>query len=126
MRMSVRGSRLFANGSLYVQLVEALRSEVARMPAGDRVDSETKLTKRFEVSRFTIARALEILVEEGVMIRRQGLGAFVAPPTLKRAPSNLLSFSEAVAAAGYEASQRLLTFGPATWRADLPYNKMRR
>ena len=122
-RMSLRRSRLFANGPLYAQLVEALRGEVARMLPGDRVDSETKLTKRFGVSRFTIARALEILVEEGVLIRRQGLGTFVAPPTLKRAPSYLLSFSEAVAAAGYKASQRLLAFAPAAWRADLPYDQ---
>jgi GntR family transcriptional regulator len=73
------------------------------------------------VSRFTVAKALEILSQEGALTRRQGLGTFVAAPPLKRAPSYLLSFSEAVAAAGHRPSQRLLGFGPTSWRDDLPY-----
>ncbi len=53
--------------------------------------------------------------------RRQGLGSFVAAPTLKRAPSYLLSFTEAVSAQGRVATHRLLGFGPAPWRDTLPY-----
>lgn len=106
---------------LYRQLVEELRAEVAKRAVGDRIQSEPKLAQRFGVSRFTVARAIEILVEEGLVRRRQGLGSFVAPPALARAPSYLSSFTEAVEAQGRTASHRLLNFGPTEWREDLPY-----
>ena len=78
---------------LYRQVVDRLRREIAGMPPGARIDSEPQLTKRFGVSRLTVARAIEILVDEGLVNRRQGLGSFVAAPTLKRAPAYLLTFA---------------------------------
>ena len=106
---------------LYRQLVEELRADVAKRAVGDKIDSEPKLAQRFGVSRFTVARAFEILVEEGLIRRRQGLGSFVAPPSLVRPPSYLASFTEAVEAQGRTASHRLLSFGSADWREGLPY-----
>jgi GntR family transcriptional regulator len=106
---------------LYRRLVEELRADVARRAVGDRIESEPKLARRFGVSRFTVARAIELLVEEGLVRRRQGSGTFVAPPSLARAPSYLSSFTEAVEAQGRTPSHRLLRFGPADWREGLPY-----
>jgi GntR family transcriptional regulator len=101
--------------------VEELRAAVAKRAVGDRIDSEPKLARRFGVSRFTVARALEILVDEGLIRRRQGLGSFVAPPALVRAPSYLSSFTEAVEAQRRTASHRLLSFRSTDWREGLPY-----
>lgn len=116
------GLRAFASERpLYRRLVEALRAEIANRAVGDKIDSEPKLAQRFGVSRFTVARAIEVLVEEGLVRRRQGSGSFVAPPALVRAPSYLSSFTEAVEAQGRTASHRLLNFGPAEWREGLPY-----
>ena len=106
---------------LYRQLVEELRADIAKRGVGDRIDSEPKLAQRFGVSRFTVARAIEVLVDEGLVRRRQGLGSFVAPPSLVRAASYLSSFTEAVEAQGRRASHRLLSFGLADWREGLPY-----
>ena len=78
---------------LYRQVVDRLRREIAGMPPGARIDSEPQLTKRFGVSRLTVARAIEILIDEGLVSRRQGLGSFVAAPTLKRAPAYLQTFA---------------------------------
>jgi GntR family transcriptional regulator len=108
---------------LYLQVVDGLRVDIANKAPGDKVDSEPQLSKRFGVSRFTITRAIEILVDEGLISRRQGLGTFVAAPPLKRAPSYLSSFSEAVSSAGRVASHRVLAFGPTPWREGLPYRE---
>jgi GntR family transcriptional regulator len=108
---------------LYLQLVDSLRADIATKSAGDRVDSEPRLSRRFGVSRFTVTRAIEILVEEGLISRRQGLGTFVAPAPLKRAPSYLSSFSEAVSTAGRVASHRVLAYEPTRWRESLPYRE---
>ncbi|MFZ2104036.1 MAG: GntR family transcriptional regulator [Roseiarcus sp.] len=79
---------------LYRQVVDRLRREIAGMPAGARIDSEPQLTNRFGVSRLTVARAIESLVDEGLVDRRQGLGSFVAAPTLKRAPAYLQTLAD--------------------------------
>jgi GntR family transcriptional regulator len=42
--------------------------------------SETELSQRYEVSRATIREALSQLEQRGVVIRRHGVGTFVAPP----------------------------------------------
>lgn len=106
---------------LYRQLVDRLRIDLASKVPGDRIDSEPQLAKRFGVSRFTVTRAIEILVDEGLVNRRQGLGSFVAAPPLRRTPSYLFSFTETVLSQGRVASQRLLKFGPVAWRVGLPY-----
>jgi DNA-binding transcriptional MocR family regulator len=59
---------------LYHQLVDWLRSDIAHRAVGDRIDSEPLLAERFGVSRFTVTRAIEILVDEGLVRPRQGLG----------------------------------------------------
>jgi len=117
------GHHFSSHRPLYMQLVDSLRAEIANKVPGDKIDSEPQLSKRFGISRFTVTRAVEILVDEGLINRRQGLGSFVAPPALKRAPSYLASFSEAISSAGRAASQRTLAFGPTPWRDDLPYRQ---
>ena len=112
---------LVSGRPLYRQLVDWLRSDVARRAVGDRIDSELQLAERFGVSRFTVTRAIEILVDEGLIRRRQGLGSFIAPPPLQRAPSYLSSFTAAVEAQGRKPSHRLLHFGSVAWRRGLPY-----
>ncbi len=120
-RASSFAPNLVSGRPLYRQLVDWLRADIARRAVGDRIESEPRLAQRFGVSRFTVTRAIEILVDEGLIRRRQGLGSFVALPPLRRAPSHLTSFTEAVEAQGRTASHRLLNFGPARWSEDLPY-----
>jgi GntR family transcriptional regulator len=100
---------------LYLQLADRLRADAVGRRPGERVEGEVQLARRFGVSRFTITRAIEILVDEGVFTRRQGLGTFIAPARLKRSPSYLASFTEAVLAQGRTTSHRLIGFG--RWEA---------
>ncbi len=45
---------------------------------GDKIPSENELAKMFGVSRLTARKAIEKLVNEGLVVRIQGLGTFVA------------------------------------------------
>jgi GntR family histidine utilization transcriptional repressor len=47
-------------------------------PEGYRIPSETRLAEQFGASRMTIHIALRDLSAEGVLVRRQGAGTFVA------------------------------------------------
>lgn len=57
---------------------EAVRE--GRLKAGDRVPSEAELVDQFNVSRMTANRALRELQAAGVIIRRAGIGSFIAEP----------------------------------------------
>ncbi len=69
-----------ANGHKYLAvrayLAELIENELA---VGDPVPSERSLTERFGVSRMTVRQALDALVADGVLLREQGRGTFVAP-----------------------------------------------
>lgn len=106
---------------LYVRIAERLREEIGTLHSGTRIPSEPQLARDWGVSRFTVAKAIERLADEGLVTRRQGSGTFVAEAPLRRSPGYLLSFTEAVEAAGHAASHRLLSFGPTEWTEDLPY-----
>lgn len=66
---------------LYEQIVDAIRREVAsgRLPAGTPMPSFRTLAAQLAVSLITVKRAYEELEHEGIILRHQGLGTFVAP-----------------------------------------------
>lgn len=65
---------------LYEQLKMALRERLESQifAPGERMPSEAELCDKYGVSRITVRRAVEELVEEGYLERRQGKGTFVA------------------------------------------------
>ena len=71
-----------APGPLYERVKRYIVDRIASGDWGedDRVPSEHELVREFGVSRMTVHRALRELTAEGVLIRIQGVGTFVAPP----------------------------------------------
>jgi GntR family transcriptional regulator len=67
---------------LYAQASEALKNliQVGGYAAGDRLPSEVELSQRLGISRPTLREALQLLEEDGTIVRRHGVGTFVAPP----------------------------------------------
>ncbi|MBL4899155.1 MAG: histidine utilization repressor [Colwellia sp.] len=61
--------------------------ESGQWPQHHKVPSENELTQQFNVSRMTARRALQELTGQGVLVRSQGSGTFVA--TFKSQPSLL-------------------------------------
>ncbi len=86
----------FLYEEIYMQLAEEIRS--GRRAPGDRVETERELAEKHNVSRITSKRALNMLAEEGLVVRRRGLGTFVADPSEKSAkfpaPHSSFSFKE--------------------------------
>jgi GntR family transcriptional regulator len=107
----------------YLQIAQRLRDMANSMPAGERLPSEPNLARDFKVSRFTVAKAVEQLVKDGLIVRKQGSGTFVAEAPLRRQPGYLLSFTEAVQAAGHATTHKLLAFRKTDWVPGLPYSE---
>ncbi len=72
---------------LYAQASEALKHLVQRggYAPGDRLPSEHELSGQLGISRPTLREALRHLEEEGAIVRRHGVGTFVAlqPPVIE-------------------------------------------
>lgn len=73
-------------GPLYVQIVEALKREIAcgRLAPGAALPSFRALAEDLLVSVITVKRAYEELEREGIIFCRQGLGTFVAEDGARR------------------------------------------
>ena len=82
-------------GPLYQKLQQALREAIQnRVLAPDEaLPPERDMAEEFAVSRITVRKALDGLVAEGLLTRRQGAGTFVASRVEKNF-SKLSSFSE--------------------------------
>ena len=69
---------------VYVQLVNILHGQIASglFRPGERLPSESQLCRRYEVSPMTVRRAINILLEQGLVSTTQGRGTFVKPMKL--------------------------------------------
>jgi DNA-binding GntR family transcriptional regulator len=80
----------------YYQLANILRTKIATgsLRAGDRVPSELKLCKLYDVSPMTARRALMILQDEGLVTSARGRGTFVKALMLSTASFGLQALEE--------------------------------
>ncbi len=94
----------------YLVLANDLRGliEDGKLLPGDRLPSETDLAGQYGFSRGTVVKAIEILVSEGLVNRRQGSGSYVSGRSLHRRAGKLLSFTETVKEDGHKTTQKLL------------------
>lgn len=67
--------------ALHEQLSDRLRTELlSSRQADEQIPTEKEIGEIFGLSRITVRRAIQTLVEQGVLIRRQGKGTFIARP----------------------------------------------
>lgn len=79
------------------------------LAAGTPIPPERTLCERFEVSRVTLRRAVDELVRDGSLVRRQGSGTYIAEPKIAQ-PLSTTSFSEDMRRRGLAPSSRVLSF----------------
>jgi GntR family transcriptional regulator len=88
---------------------------------GDSIPSERRLSTDLGVSRLTIRAALDDLVREGLLVRRQGSGTFVGEPKIAQ-QLTLTSFSDDMRRRGMVPGSRTVELktthaGPVLGRA---------
>lgn len=86
---------------LYLQLQRAIREAIENRVLGpdDALPAERQIASDLSVSRITVRKAIDGLVEEGLLVRRQGSGNFVAA-RIEKNFAKLTSFSEDMRARG--------------------------
>ncbi len=93
---------------LYQQIQQSIRTGIAAGThgAGARLPSETALAQKFGTTRTTVRQALAQLVFEGVIVRQNGRGSFVAPTSIHSTIDSrqCLTFEEQMAQTGRKVS----------------------
>jgi len=81
---------------LYHQLYEILNGKIrhGEWKPGDMIPPESKLSEEFEVSRVTVRQVLDMLANEGFILRERGRGTFVTQPKVEQALMRIVSFTE--------------------------------
>lgn len=125
MHISIAGGRSAL--PMYMQLATAIEESIAadNMKPGDRLPSEPTLAAQLGLSRATVIKAFEQLVDKGTVVRQQGRGSFVADATMQRRLPELTSFTEHVQSLGLTAGNQLLGYvvepSGAKGRADTAF-----
>src|SRR5690349_9429683 len=94
---------------LYQQLQRALREAIQNhvLAPDDALPAERQIASDLAVSRITVRKAIEGLVDEGLLVRRQGSGNFVGA-RIEKNFAKLTSFSEDMRARGRVPSSQWL------------------
>jgi DNA-binding GntR family transcriptional regulator len=102
---------------LYFQIAENLKQAITdgTLKPGDRLDNELDLTERLGVSRPTVRQAVQRLVDQGLVVRRRGLGTVVMAPRILRSVA-LTSLYDDLSASGRRPATTVL--GVAEIEAD--------
>jgi len=95
---------------LYLQLKNTIKGAIdsGEIKKGEKIASENKLCKKYNVSRITVRNALAELEEEGYLIKKQGKGTFATKPKLFRPLEDSIGFSESCRNAGMESMSIVL------------------
>jgi DNA-binding GntR family transcriptional regulator len=109
---------------LYFQLAQAIEGAITGgdLPAGSRLENELLLAERYGLSRPTVRRAVQELVDKGLLVRKRGVGTQVIQPHVRR-PVELTSLYEDLARAGETPTTAVLSLervpAPAEIAAEL-------
>jgi len=97
-------------------LADLVRAELGRaiingeFPLGSKLPNEDQLCERFEVSRITLREAVQGLIQDGYVVRRQGSGTYVTRrPSLQNSLDTNFSYTEYLKSTGIKTSKKLIS-----------------
>lgn len=86
--------------------------ESGQWPQHYKVPSENELTQQFDVSRMTARRALQELTEQGILVRAQGSGTFVATFKSQSSLLEIRNISDEISERGHKHHAQQLKLEP--------------
>jgi DNA-binding GntR family transcriptional regulator len=94
---------------MYFQVARQLHAAIedGRLPAGTRLDNEVDLAASLRMSRPTIRQAIQSLVNQGLLVRRRGVGTQVVRTKVSR-PLRLSSLFDDLTNLGGQPETRVL------------------
>jgi len=96
---------------LYVQLKDWIIEQIEKgqFKEGGKIPTEHTLSDMHEISRPTVRQALSELVQEGYLVKKRGLGTYVAVPTFTGDANVFRTFAEEMDYLGFEHDAKVIT-----------------
>jgi len=96
---------------LYAQVKQVIKRQIKNgaWPPHYRLPSESQLVEQFGFSRMTVNRALRELTSEGLLVRMQGVGTFVAEPKSQSALFEVHNIADDIASRGHVHTTRVIS-----------------
>lgn len=94
---------------LYFQMAQQIQTAIrsGELPPGTRLDNEIELAERFKLSRPTVRQAIQYLVDQGMLVRKRGVGTQIVHSQVRR-PIELSSLYDDLAADGQQPTTTVL------------------
>ena len=95
---------------LYWQLAETIKQQISagELKPGDQLPTEQWLSETFQLSRVTVRRAVQLLIDNQVLCRKRGESPTVTYPHMSRQVKRLTSLSEDLIKMGFVPSAKTL------------------
>lgn len=77
---------LSSDKSIYIQIAESIENEIllGNLKEEDQAPSTNQFAKVYQINPATAGKGLNLLVEEGILYKKRGLGMFVAEDARKK------------------------------------------
>jgi len=97
---------------IYLQISDFMREDIqsGKLAPGDRVWSEHFIMDKFNVSRNSAQKAIDVLVNDGQVVRIQGKGTFVTHSLVTYGLHHFISFSEETKNKGFTPGSKVIEF----------------
>jgi GntR family transcriptional regulator len=96
---------------LYIQIAEGLvgQIETGELAPGDQLPPERELSEKMGVNRMTLRRALRVLETQGLVVRKHGVGTFIAAPKIARQMDAVFRFTKGMQRRGYTPGAQVIS-----------------
>ena len=83
---------------LYIQIAERLIAQIESggLSPGEQLPPERDLSEQIGVTRMTLRRALQVLESQGLIVRKHGVGTFIAEPKIDRQMEIVFRFTSGI------------------------------
>lgn len=109
---------------VYLQLADLLQEKIKshHYTVGNKIPSERELSETFGISRMTVRKAIDTLIDKGLLTRLQGKGTFVSSPKLDSPIDTIQSMRDFIEEAGLTPSNKILL--TKKQKAGIKYSKI--
>src|SRR6266700_4685577 len=107
---------------LYFQVAQHLERaiESGDLPPGTQLENEIQLAERLGLSRPTMRRAMQYLVDRGLLVRKRGIGTQVAHTKFKR-PVELSSLWDDLVRSGQRPATKVISISQERLAGELAH-----
>ncbi|MDD3139449.1 MAG: GntR family transcriptional regulator, partial [Lachnospiraceae bacterium] len=109
---------------VYLQLADLLQEKIdtSEYGPGSNIPSERELTESFGISRMTVRKAINVLIDRGMLTRIQGKGTFVRAPRIDSPLDVVQSMGKFIQELGLLPSNKVLFCGKR--KAGIKYSRV--